>query len=156
MLGTKRCCRCKSQKEASCFNKNKSTLDGMQTHCRTCQKAYTRKHRATEKCKETRRRYRATEKFKAYIRECNARGQYKVCQRRYRTSEHGRVAHRARNQVHYLVNNGVLPKPTDVLCSQGCGQTAVEYHHHHGYLPPHETDVIPVCLDCHAKIHRVN
>lgn len=40
----KLCCICKKLIDISCFKKNKSRKDGLQTQCIECQKEYRRKH----------------------------------------------------------------------------------------------------------------
>jgi hypothetical protein len=49
--------------------------------------------------------------------------------------------------------DGTLPHPSSLDCV-ACGSPAEHYHHHNGYLPPHELDVIALCRDCHVKADR--
>ncbi len=62
---------------------------------------------------------------------------------------------RARRVVQMRVRRGQLPRPGSLPCAK-CGKTASgtgkrhEYHHHNGYSPGHQADVIPLCSTCHS------
>ena len=64
----------------------------------------------------------------------------------------------ARRRVNYLVEEGLLPAPSSLLCSD-CGQkwapglSRHEYDHHLGYDAAHHEDVEAVCASCHHKRH---
>lgn len=53
---TKRCYKCKTHKELNCFSKLAKAKDGLQSICKTCVNAYTRKN-VEKKRKQDRERY---------------------------------------------------------------------------------------------------
>lgn len=61
-------------------------------------------------------------------------------------------ARRAQAAVTYAVRSGKLPRPSGLPCD-GCGGGAVLYHHHKGYAPAHQLDVVPLCAGCHRRGH---
>lgn len=84
------------------------------------------------------------QKKKAYI---------KSQRRTYRTSEAGRATDRRarrkypdKTRARQMVKDR-LPSASTMTCS--CGKQAVSYHHHNGYGPGHELDVIALCRWCH-------
>lgn len=63
------------------------------------------------------------------------------------------VKHRARALVHHHVKQGNLPSVETFFCSNpNCIQTAKEYHHW-SYAPDHKLSVIPLCGQCHRRVH---
>jgi hypothetical protein len=61
-----------------------------------------------------------------------------------------KVRWRAYRAVRYAIAAGGLVPLAEAVCVE-CGAPAAYYHHAEGYAPPHETDVEPVCADCHGK-----
>lgn len=60
----------------------------------------------------------------------------------------------ARMAVWDEVRSHRWPPPSFQVC-EICGEAqAQQYHHHNGYGPGHEIDVIAVCKECHAAEHR--
>ena len=60
----------------------------------------------------------------------------------------------ARNAVNQAVKMGRFP-PANTMACHLCGNAqAQEWHHHNGYGPGHEMDVIAVCKQCHTEVHR--
>jgi hypothetical protein len=66
----------------------------------------------------------------------------------------------ARRRVNYLVQEGLIPPPSSLTCSD-CGQSwekglpRHEYDHHNGYAADHHEDVEAVCSSCHHNRHPV-
>ncbi len=61
------CNKCKEIKDISCFNKNKSRKDGLQTHCSDCNKKILKTHYITNKDKYLKKNSQARLDKKAYI-----------------------------------------------------------------------------------------
>lgn len=60
----------------------------------------------------------------------------------------------ARRRVNYLVDQGLIPDPNDLPCTDCAHIYAVggwrhEYDHHLGYAAEHHEDVQAVCTSCH-------
>lgn len=62
-----------------------------------------------------------------------------------RTREHNRILGRVR----WHVRNGDLVKSPCLVC----GAVDVHAHHHNGYAPEHELDVVWLCSYHHAEAH---
>lgn len=62
----------------------------------------------------------------------------------------------ARQAVQYAIKIGKLPKVSTLFCvpcfSNIRLEAAKQYHHHKGYAPEHQLDVIPVCIPCHNQL----
>jgi hypothetical protein len=60
----------------------------------------------------------------------------------------------AQHRVNHLVNVGLLPRPSNILCCD-CGHGGPgrrhEYDHYLGYSPEHHEHVQAVCSSCHRK-----
>jgi hypothetical protein len=75
--------------------------------------------------------------------------------RRYVPARNG-DGRQARRRVNYLIDAGILPRPSDVPCTD-CGHVWTEgerrheYDHHRGYAPEHHEDVEAVCTTCHRR-----
>jgi len=60
----------------------------------------------------------------------------------------------ARRKVRTEVRSGRYPPPNAMVC-RICGEAqAQQYHHHNGYGPGYELDVIAVCKECHKEAHK--
>ena len=71
-----------------------------------------------------------------------------------RARERNPEKHAGRQLVNLEVRYGRFPPPNAMVCRM-CGEAqAQEYHHHNGYGPGHEIDVIAVCRECHTAAHR--
>lgn len=62
----------------------------------------------------------------------------------------------ARRRVNYLVEQGRIPRPNDLPCTDcghiwSLGERRHEYDHHVGYDAEHQLDVEPVCTTCHQR-----
>ena len=56
---------------------------------------------------------------------------------------------RARRLVQYQVSAGRFPPANTMVCDICQEALAAHWHHHNGYGPGHEIDVIAVCTQCH-------
>lgn len=123
---TKLCPRCNEEKPLGQFYSDSSKAGGFKSHCKKCFRA-------------TVSRYKRTPGGKSAIKSYANRNREKLL---------------ARWHVRYRVMTGVIPPATDCECSR-CGGMAKEYHHHNGYSKEHNTDVIPLCVPCHARAHSM-
>ena len=154
---TKICPKCKNIKSLLEFCKCSSHKDGYQSWCKTCMKKNNSSYQKSEKGKQAQRRY-----------EQNHVEQIKQHRKQYKQSENGKQIclqnvkryqkrnpdkRRAHQKVNNVIQVGRLPRPNILQCYY-CPEKAEQYHHHLGYKPEHWLDVIPVCIDCHKKIHR--
>lgn len=71
---------------------------------------------------------------------------------RQATSAYAKVAGRAVRQVTAAVKAGRLVRP--MTCSDCGGGGSVQGHHHNGYGPGHELDVVWLCAGCHRVRHN--
>jgi hypothetical protein len=63
-------------------------------------------------------------------------------------AEYRRARGRAVGAVHRAVERGDLIPVRTRQCVK-CDKPAEQYHHHKGYAPEHQLDIIPVCVLCH-------
>lgn len=91
--------------------------------------AFDRAYARSEKGREVRRR--SNREWKAANRDV--------------VREHNRILQRVR----YHVAVGHLAK----TACKGCGSETVQAHHHLGYAPEHELDVVLLCSRCHHEAH---
>jgi hypothetical protein len=124
-----------------------------------------KRYKKSEKGNLAEKHYSQSEKFKIKQKRYNQSKKGKAKAKRYRQSEKGKVAHKrywfshpeelkrhkARQFITNAVSAGRLPRPDSIQCS--CGEQAVQYHHYKGYEPDHWLDVVPVCRKCHAILH---
>jgi hypothetical protein len=94
-----------------------------------------------EQVNEADRRYDSSE----VGRECRRRAQRAW---KSRNRELVRERNRIGERVRLAVRAGRLIK---TACP--CGSAEVQAHHHNGYEPEHELDVIWLCIPCHRKAH---
>lgn len=168
----KTCSKCHEEKEFVEFNKNRTTKDGYQFHCRDCQRVacriYSARYRTTAQGKANIAQYQQSEKYKSYRKLYQQTDIAKSHQRRYRQSPKGKestrkayIAYRRRNPnkvkagnaVRHAVASGKMPQVTTLKCNR-CPNQAQEYHHW-SYLPEFWLDVEPICKKCHKKVKAV-
>lgn len=179
----KQCTKCKEWKDESEFYKHKLHKDGLSSNCKICINSKIAEYHKTDKGKEVgkkaRAKYKKSEKGKVsnhkYITTDKVRERYRQLGTRYRMSEQGRIKikeykhsdagkqkykeyrnnnpiqTKARAAVSQAVCAGKLPRVFTRKCK--CGKVAQEYHHW-SYAKEHWLDVIPLCTQCHADIHR--
>jgi hypothetical protein len=171
---TKRCCHCKQIKPLSDFGKNKSRKDFRQNYCKICGNKYNKKYTSTDKFKNTRLRYRATDKYKVMMAKASKKcylahiGQRASYHKKYNQTDRGkevmristekqRRLHPEKRKAGIVVNNaiwtGKLSRSSIYHCRY-CWKQAQQYHHHRGYAREHWLDVQPVCCRCHVNIHH--
>jgi len=153
-INTKRCSTCKQIKPISEFRKWRNS-------CKFCEKIYHQLYVKTEKGKKSFRKslkkYQQTEKGKIAFSKS-----YK----KYSQTEKGKINNRNRvkkfNKFHpeqlkasnataYAIRTNRLPHQKTLNCFY-CPKQA-EHYHHPDYSKP--LFVIPVCQQCHQKLHRV-
>lgn len=61
---------------------------------------------------------------------------------------------RAQRRVNAQVSCGNFPSAKTMVCDICQEALAAHWHHHNGYGPGHEIDVIAVCRPCHYETHR--
>lgn len=155
---SKRCSKCKEIKPITEFYKNRSTKDGCHSWCKSCDEIWQKQYRQSGH-RERKRVYQASNKGRATRKKYR-----KEYRKKYRQTEKGKLAqirtgkrHRlrwpkrrkARKAITNAIATGKIPPASSLQCS--CGNPAKEYHHHKGYEPEHQLDVIPVCKKCHKK-----
>lgn len=137
--GATKCCnKCKQIKPVEAFAKNRARWDGLQHYCKGCRRAYERLPNQKVKRLAQVRRYQATPKGKETAKRADLR-----------RKDSAQV--KARAKVRDKVAKGKLLPARALRCAH-CNEPAEEYHHHLGYDPPHELDVIPLCRTCHNAL----
>lgn len=152
---SKRCYKCKQIKPLLEFHKNQTRKDGHANQCKTCCLKYQKKYRQTEHGKATQKLYFQSEKGKAAKRK--ARIRYFKTERGKSMLKEYRIQNpkqeKAKHAVSSAIRAGKLPRPDTLQCH--CGpEKAEQYHHHKGYAPENWLNVVPVCINCHKKIHQ--
>jgi len=140
----KTCTKCRQTKPFSEFHKQSSSKDRLHSWCKNCAKTATSAYQKSDKGKQAQNRFSQSEKGK----------RSNLCRmKRYRKNNPDRkIAHSAVNNA---IQAGQFPKASNYVCSCVCGNKAYDYHHHLGYEPEHQLHVLPVCKNCHRKIHKV-
>lgn len=164
---TKSCNKCKLPKTPTEFSKSKQMKGGYRNDCKICQSKYQKEYNQTEKGrkaqKKGQKRYRQTEKCKIRNRRYNQSQKRKLARKRYQITEKYKLTRKnwhiqnpqykkALNAICCAVKVDKLPRINTLPCHY-CGEQAEQYHHHKGYAPEHRLDVIPLCKQCHRKIH---
>lgn len=136
------CTKCKQTKPLSEFHKDRSTKDNHRPDCKICSLKRIKEYSQTERGKAAHKRYYQSKKGKITRR---------TAQRRFR------ILHpefqKAEDAVKSAIRAGKMPRPDSLKCLL-CGEPAKQYHHHKSYAPEHQLNVIPVCQDCHKKVHH--
>jgi hypothetical protein len=91
----------------------------------------------------------------------------KIAQKRYRQSQKGKTNHifnyqrqkknhperiKANQAIKHAIRNKLL-QPYKLVKCLFCNKQAQHYHHFNGYEEKYWLYVVPVCSDCHKKIH---
>ena len=119
----KLCKACGVEKEPSSFYRMRKAKDGLQGHCKQCQRARIDTHNRSKAGKEASKRYNAspagrardlrynkTAKGKARVRKYQKTPKGKMSTRRYQTSEKGREAQRRSDRKRYQEAKERAPK----------------------------------------------
>jgi hypothetical protein len=103
---------------------------------------FTKRWRATPSGRESTERYERSEKGQETHRRAK-----RAWKRRNLAAvrEHNRILQRVR----YHVSTGAVVKTPCIAC----GDPIVHAHHHNGYAPEHELDVIWLCARHHTAAH---
>ncbi len=144
-LINKRCPKCEQAKPISEFYKNNSKKDGYACYCKTCDRTQVDLYQSNypEKVKSSKRKYHQSEKGKTAKKRDNLN--YRL---RYPKQ------HKAQAAVSKAIYRGKFSKATQHNCTY-CSSVATEYHHP-SYKWEHRFDVIPICFQCHRKLHKIS
>lgn len=176
---TKHCYGCKKIKRLRDFGRNKQSKDGLMGKCKECRNADQREYNKTEAGRKYNREYiknyLTIEKNRKRVRATHARfrrtEKYKVIKRRYYYSEKGQAAAKkatekakeskrakARQAVNHAVENGKIPRASDMQCQYPNNECEgrIEYHHHKGYSLAYYLDIIPLCRKHHCLVEGMN
>lgn len=135
----KTCNHCKTEKPLTCFSRNRASKDGLQAHCKDCQRAANRRsYERNKECHQLRYRENHDEirsRQKRYRLE--HREDYKAIADRYRASEIGRAkqlwaAARNRSKRIGVKFDLSLERMKDVIISGSCEKTGLSFD-----LEPH-------------------
>jgi hypothetical protein len=160
---TNQCCVCHVEKPIEQFTADNRRENGKSSLCRQCDKARRKAWRIANK--EFLSRYYAAYRNinrdaitrKRQIRRSDEgfKRRRLIWQREYyqRTKERNRDKQHANAAVRHAVSDGKLQRPDALRCSV-CSGPANNYHHHLGYSPDHQLDVIPVCWECHFVLDK--
>ena len=146
---TATCSRCKQQKPASEFYKNKTRPGGLQSYCKACDKARQRVRSKTEKYKATCRVYNKSERRKQLRIINQAKPEVRAANNR--SKDRWKQKNPEANKAHWLSAHAVkkkvlIPKPCIV-----CGEEPAEKHHE-DYSKP--LNITWLCKAHHLKRHR--
>lgn len=137
-MTTKICTKCRSEKDITCFNKNRSTKDGLNYWCKPCNVVA-----AAKWASENRETYRAQKR----------RNQQSKTRRGIKqTGGHSKASPerlRIKNMVSNAVRDGKLIKPKH--CER-CDSTVRLHGHHADYSKPLSVEWL--CPKCHGLQHR--
>ena len=129
----KTCSKCKTEKQGSCFYKEKKSKDGLRSWCKECDKE---------------RGHKRYEKNRDHILEVNKKWRRRNPDKSYAISKNQTLRHpekrKARKAVYYAIKVGKLIKPD--VCSHCFKKKKVESHHE-DYSKPLE--VWWLCKKCH-------
>jgi len=173
----KACTRCKIVKPLDQFPKRATVKDGRASRCNACMSEIQRLYKATPKGaaarKATAKRYRESAHGQARRKADHASPKQVAQRAAYALTDQGKVsAQRSRKRsyqkivqteegqrrlnarlaVTHAVEGGRLPRVSSLFCER-CHSSASAYHHDLGYAERYWLHVIPVCHECHAKLH---
>ncbi len=134
-METKRCYKCKTEKEYSNYYKDPSKKDGFSNICKPCRKLTYRQivYRNLETHREKNRRY-----YKAHRKEILSRRKERYEENKHKGSAHKKVA--------WALLSGKLKRGTCEKCKSGDVEA-----HHFDYTKPLE--VTWLCKRHHARTH---
>ena len=150
--GMKFCPKCKQDKDIDDFHRSKARADGRSQYCKNCFNMYGAANRKKEHVRARNAEYYRSERGKGVHKKYTTSKKGVDRRRRY-DKERGVDGEKrdAYSAVYRAVSSGVIPAVSTLTCAY-CGKAA-EHYHHWSYLPEHRLDVIPVCAECHKKIH---
>ena len=153
----RKCCDCSEFKPINEFVKHQHKALGYNYICLECQRKRNKKY-YQENAQEQRDRARKYYWDNRDIRLAKQRAWYaknkereRIRIREYR-DEHPEV-YAAHIAITTAVGANKMEPASSLRCSR-CDSMASDYHHHKGYDEQHRLDVVPLCKNCHGKIHR--
>lgn len=153
----KRCGTCEKVKPVSDFHRNKARDDGYHSRCKACRSLDAKEEYATNPDEAKGRintwRQGNPDKRKASDKTWVQNNREKVYETVLRWVKSNPEKRRAHEFVKNAIRNGKLP-PVKTLACSFCPKQASHYHHYKGYDKEHWLDVVPVCSECHNKIHH--
>ncbi len=164
----KQCTKCRKVRPISEFSKSKRNRNGLQSHCKECNKAWWKAN--VNKKREYGRKYRrenpekALESTRKYYQE-NA-SSIKQQSKRYRQENAAKISvkakrywqdHPKRSKANYAVNKAVSSKDIPPIASLNCAHcpSPAQDYHHPSYAKEDRLKVIPLCRSCHKREHAV-
>lgn len=164
IIPQKQCTKCKQNKSATTeyFSSDRQKKDGFRPDCKVCNKLTQDKSRVVnaDKIKKYRyERYHSEVENNPEIRleqkqERNDRKEYlsEYSNKYYHEQKviNSNKIH-ARQAINRAVDKGLITAIKNCKC-QKCGKQAQHYHHWN-YRQTHWLDVIPLCAECHNKVH---
>jgi len=151
---TKTCSKCKIEKPLSEFYRDKRATDGHWSCCKICNAEYARQYQQTPTGQKVLRmayaRYRKTQKGHQTQNRYKKTPKAKMRDGRYKSLHPERI--KAKMAVANAIRRGKMAPAHKELCR--CGKQAEAHHHYLGYTPEHYLDVIPLCRQCHDKVHN--
>lgn len=158
----KACTKCKKEKSAEFFSKNKRVKDGLYSQCKECCNASQREYRKTSKFKDSQRKYRESGRSREVQRRYNKTDNGKTVKKEYLNSHNG-MANVKKHSDKYKSNNpeklkargalnrAVLKGKLIRLPCQKCGSINNIEAHHTDYSK--SLEVIWLCDKHHKELH---
>lgn len=160
VLLTKWCYRCDEHKPRSDFYKHKGRPDGLTGECRSCTKLRMalrwKDPRTKAMIKSNSARHAKTEKFRIAALAWKKANLQKIKEsvtksiKKYNANPLNAGKLKARKKLSNAIGAGVLPRARTLKCKV-CSNAADSYHHHKGYEPEFQLDVVPLCRKCHHE-----
>lgn len=117
-------------------------------------KIVTKCYENSEKCKIYRKQYQQSKQGKLMKTHYLNTKKGKTTNALY--AKHYRLQHpeycQAHNAVRQAIVDGKLESLAKLRCLY-CPNPAKHYHHHKGYKPEYQLEVIPICKGCHINYH---
>ncbi len=152
VVQTKRCYTCKDTKPADCFYRHSRSKDGLQDECKSCNKARSLTKAGRERSRKSSRKYMRSPRGRKKNSDYAKTEKHRKWLKEYREAKVFRTARsRAWGVIGSAVYTGSMPSARTLKCVR-CDKQARHYHHHLGYAPEHQRDVIPVCALCHKQL----
>ena len=172
----KTCSRCGQEKALSEFRKDSRSRDGRRSECKACSYKYDKNYAGTEAGRARAKKYDQKPKRQAAkrqsvrnwlsrVKEFEWFGAYRrQKQKEYETTpkykrafavryQRDREKYRARHALNGAIRRGTIPHASSNTCQQCRQKKARHYHHNKGYAWENRFDVVPLCVECHFKIH---
>ena len=134
----KTCSKCKTEKQDSCFYKEKKSKDGLRSWCKECDKE---------------RGHKRYEKNRDHILEVNKSWRRRNPDKSYDISKRQTLKYptkrSARKALQYAVSVGKVIKPDHC---EGCFLQRKIQGHHEDYSEPLKVEWL--CSECHAKLSQ--